>query len=186
MTTKLLLLRHGQTDWNLQRRYQGQIDINLNKTGISQAIDAANSLIGQKIDSLYSSDLSRAVQTANEVAKVVNLPIKKDARLREIKQGLWEGKLIDEITNNQSELVNSIYEHPFQFQKPGGESIGDLADRVWQCLHDIAADHSSQTVVVVSHGLAISTAICKFNHISLSMAKDYIPDNCEIVPLNWD
>lgn len=186
MSTIFYLLRHGQTDWNIQRRYQGHIDIPLNEVGINQAKNAAKLLKGESFDQLFCSDLQRAIQTANEVANNINLPIQKDSRLREINQGQWEGKFIDEVLKAQPLLVNSIYDSPYQNKRPGGESIGEVADRVWSCLNEIACNYPSQKIIIVSHGLAIATALCKHKNIPLTQAKNHIPDNCEFVIIYWN
>jgi len=178
-------MRHGQTDWNFQNRYQGQLDIPLNDKGINQAIIAAKKLSGQSFDFLYSSDLLRAVQTAEQLANVINLPIQKDPRLREVNQGQWQGLLISEVfdplINASSDLNESIeFRHP-----PGGESISEVADRVWNCLAELAQKHTHQKIILVSHGMAIATALCKFRNIPLWKAKEIIPENCEIVSMKW-
>ncbi len=179
------MIRHGQTDWNLQRRYQGQIDIPLNSIGLLQAENAANSLRGQVFDALYSSDLQRAMQTASEIGKVVNLTVLTDVRLREIHQGDWEGLSIDDVFQDDTHNVNAVYADPITTRRPGGESIVDLAERVTRCLTDLSLCHNHQKVLVVSHGLAIATAICTAKNIALSNARNFIPENCQVTDIEF-
>ncbi|MHB8133225.1 MAG: histidine phosphatase family protein [Anaerolineaceae bacterium] len=186
MTTTFHLIRHGQTDWNIQNRYQGQVDVPLNETGINQARNAAKMLAGQSFNLLYSSDLMRAVQTAEELSKVVDLPIHKDPRLREINQGQWQGLLIDEVLNPKMESISTKVETIESFHPPDGESIIEVADRVWRCLDDLAKIHTHHNIILVSHGMAIATALCKFRGIPLWQTKENIPENCEIVQIKWN
>ncbi len=179
------MIRHGQTDWNLQRRYQGQIDIPLNSTGLLQAKNAAATLRGQAFDALYSSDLQRAAQTAAEISEVLNLAVLTDVRLREIHQGDWEGRLIDAVFKDDPENVKAVYADPRTTRRPGGESILDLADRVRGCLLDLNMRHDHQKVLVVSHGLAIATAICSSKNIPLTKARNYIPNNCQETEIHF-
>jgi broad specificity phosphatase PhoE len=87
--TCLLLIRHGETDWNIEGRWQGQADVPLNQRGRQQAIDIARSLCHSDIHAIYSSDLQRAWHTAQVLARLKKLPIQPDTRLREIHQGEW-------------------------------------------------------------------------------------------------
>jgi 2,3-bisphosphoglycerate-dependent phosphoglycerate mutase len=91
--TEIWLVRHGQTDWNLEGRLQGQLDVPLNETGMGQVRLLAATLQGKRFGALFSSDLMRARQTAECVSTAVNLPIFFDKRLREISQGQFEGML---------------------------------------------------------------------------------------------
>jgi len=186
MATTFYLMRHGQTDWNFQNRYQGQFDIPLNETGINQAKIAAKKLSGQPFDFLYSSDLSRAMQTAKELANVLNLPIQKDPRLREINQGQWQGLLINEVFDPLLVASSPLDESIENRHPPDGESIKEVADRVWNCLAELAQKHTHQKIILVSHGMAIATALCKFRSIPLWKAKEIIPENCDIVSMKWN
>ena len=185
MSTTFYLVRHGQTDWNLQRRYQGQIDIPLNSKGLLQAKDAANALQGQNFDALYSSDLQRALQTAVEIAGVVNLPVLTDIRLREIHQGDWEGRLIDDVFKSDPDSVTAVYSDPNMVCRPGGESIFMVAERVQMCLTELSTRYNHKKVLIVSHGLAIATAICVSQSIPLTEARNYIPNNCQLTEIQF-
>lgn len=183
MSTRFFLVRHGQTDWNKQRRYQGQKDIPLNQMGLAQAYQIALSFTNQPFDALYSSDLRRAFQTATEISKVVGLPIQLDDRLREIHQGDWEGRLIDDVFLHDPTSVDMVYAQPHSTRRPGGESIADLAQRIQNCLRELNQRHNGGRVIIVSHGLAIATAICAQENHPLSKAREFIPDNCQVTTI---
>ncbi|HSM24624.1 MAG TPA: histidine phosphatase family protein [Anaerolineaceae bacterium] len=185
LSTTIYFIRHGETDWNLQQRYQGQKDIPLNTTGTNQAQKIASSLVGKKFSALYSSDLSRAVQTAQEIEKIVNLPITTNPSLREINQGEWEGQYIKDVLTAQGDVVRSIYMNPYTSRKPGGESIGEVAERMYTFLDQLVEKHNQETIIVVSHGLAIATVLCKVRELPLEMAVKNIPENTGIEIINW-
>src|SRR5512142_1067190 len=132
--TSLWLVRHGQTDWNLEGRYQGQSDVPLNATGLSQAAVFAASLDGQRFDALYSSDLARAYQTAEVIANKVGLPVQTDPRLREINQGEWQGRTLTEIKSIyiESAQAKRVTIDPVTARAPGGESVCEVSQRMAQ------------------------------------------------------
>lgn len=184
-SSTIYLVRHGETDWNLERRYQGQKDIPMNATGIEQARTTARELEGKKFDAIYSSDLSRAFQTALPIAENLNMPIITNPALREIDQGEWEGIFIDEITKNFGSLVSALYKNPYEARKPGGETIGEVADRAYAYLDEITRANDGKTIVVVTHGMVIGTILCKVNDLPLSQAGNYIPNNAEFKIITW-
>ncbi len=184
-STTIYLIRHGETDWNLQQRYQGQKDIPLNETGIKQAQMISESLNGTHFDALYSSDLIRAFQTAQQISKKINLPIITHPSLREINQGDWEGKYIKDVLATSADEVRAVYQNPHTARKPGGESIAEVAHRMYTFLDILAEKHHQQTIIIVSHGLAIATVLCKFKGAPLEMAIKLIPDNTGIEIIQW-
>lgn len=159
---KLILTRHGETDWNLIRRYQGQSDVPLNQTGIRQAEQLAKRLATEKIDFIYSSDLSRAVDTANEIAKMQELApaFQKDIRWRELSFGKWEGLNYEEIQAQRHDEAAVWYADMVNLSPPGGESLLQLAERVQSVLEELKSKHKDQTVLVVSHSGVIQVLLC--------------------------
>ncbi len=175
--TTLWLVRHGQTDWNLERRYQGQIDIPLNETGREQARRAAAQLRGRTFDALYASDLARARETAEIIAREVGLPIRPDKRLREISYGDWEGLTVDEVAANGGYRDREVSRLLDDWRAPGGESLGEVADRVWAAVQDIFQAHPGQQVLVVAHGSCLAALLCRVRGLPLSEVFANIPEN---------
>lgn len=183
--TQLCLIRHGQTDWNLEGRYQGQSDVSLNENGLAQAQSLNEKLDGQKFSAIYSSDLIRAKQTAEPIANLLGLKIQIDPRLREINQGEWEGVLVDDIKARYAEIWSQRTVDPASVRPPGGETVGEVATRVYAALDDIARLFPTERVIIVSHGLSIATAICRDQGIPVGQAYTVIPDNVQPVWMDW-
>lgn len=156
---RLLLIRHGQTLWNAELRYQGQADVPLNELGRRQAEALARRLAGETIHAVYASDLQRAVDTATPLAASHRLEIITDARLRELNFGEWEGHTFEEIRRREPERYQAWLRNPEQFSAPGGETGAQLRERVQAWLEDARAQHDEQTVAVVAHGGSLMTLL---------------------------
>jgi alpha-ribazole phosphatase len=178
-------VRHGETDWNLEGRYQGQSDVPLNDTGRAQAHLLAEKLHRRRFDAIYTSDLQRASETAGILGAALNLPIRCEERLREINQGEWEGYLVEVIKARFAELWKQRSADPAAVRPPGGETVAEVAKRVWAALDEIARSHPEGTVLIVSHGLALATILCKVRGIPLGQAYSLIPENAKPVWVNW-
>jgi len=185
--TELWLIRHGQTDWNLEGRYQGQSDVPLNATGLAQAEAYAASLDGRPFAAIFSSDLARAYQTAAVIAAKVGLPVQTDARLREINQGEWQGRTLTEIKAlyNEGAQASQSQIDPAETRAPGGESVLEVSQRLAAAADDIARAYPVGPVLVVSHGLALASLYCQANRIPLREAYNYISDNTQAVIIHW-
>jgi broad specificity phosphatase PhoE len=183
--TELWLIRHGQTDWNVEGRWQGQSDVLLNSAGLAQARLLAGELVGKHFDAIYSSDLQRARQTADILSARLNLSVQIDPRLREIHQGEWEGKLISEVKQRYVQAFSLRVKDPISARAPGGESTLEVANRLRQAADDIAHIYPAGRVVVVSHGLALATLICQANKISLAEVYSHIPENAHPTVITW-
>lgn len=183
---RFCLVRHGQTDWNLQGRYQGQSDVPLNENGRLQARALARQLQGQYFTAVYTSDLRRARETAEIIAETAGLPVILDPRLREIDQGEWEGQLVEAIKARYTDLWQQRTEDPASVRPPGGETVVEVARRVYAALDDITCQHPDGPVLVVSHGLALATVICKLRSIPVGQAYTVIPDNTIPLWVDWE
>lgn len=153
--THIILWRHGQTAYNVEHRFQGQLDVPLNEVGLKQAEIAAGPLSKLPIDAIYASPLHRAHVTAEALARRVDLPITSDVRLEEVNVGSWEGMLADDIYRENPDFVAGLAEGRDVRRSPTGETCTEVAVRISEALREIAANHQGQTIVVASHGLAI-------------------------------
>jgi broad specificity phosphatase PhoE len=183
--TCLLMARHGQTDWNLQGRYQGQADPPLNKNGLAQAKALATQFATNSIDAVYSSDLKRALDTARIIAARLKLDARVDRRLREIGLGEWEGMYFDDILEKYPEEWRMREIDPLNARAPGGETLAELAERVWSFADETSRLYPKATLLVISHGLAIAALLCRARTIPIQEAYLNIPENAEIIDILW-
>ncbi len=154
--TLLLCMRHGETDWNASQRVQGHTDIALNARGRAQARALERALHGQELHAVYSSDLSRARQTAEPLARQRNLPLHCDRRLRERAFGAFEGSSFTQLETLHPEHCARWRCRDPQWAAPaGGESLLELRQRIADVVREIAARHPGQVVAMVSHGGAL-------------------------------
>ena len=174
---KLLLARHGETDWNVQGRSQGHSDIPLNHHGLAQAKHLADRLSEIALAGVYCSDLSRAYETARRVAEGrEGLTPQVDARLRELGLGVWEGLHASEIESSYAQERREWMASPATFRASGGETLIEVQGRMGAALDDIVSAHGPDDVLlVVSHGYALIAWLCgvlgtpldRFRHIWL-------------------
>jgi len=159
----LLLARHGETDDNRDPiRIQGFRDTPLNDTGREQAARLAERLAGERIVSLWSSDLVRASETAEIVGSHLGLEPRLDARLREGNRGVWEGRLWIEVQRDDPDGYAAWRQAGPDFRFPGGESLQDQSDRVLAALADVHRA-GELPALVVTHGGSVRAALC-WNH----------------------
>jgi alpha-ribazole phosphatase len=175
--TDLILIRHGETDWNIEGRYQGQSDVPLNSTGIKQAQDLAQQLRHEPLDAIYSSDLARAKGTAEILSRINGAPLFLDPRLREIDQGEWEGMLFQDIRSRFTEAFEERLRDPLQVAPPGGETVGQVRQRVLEAVDEIVDHYPRGLVAIVSHGLALAIVRVHYNKQAIETVWDHIPDN---------
>lgn len=156
---KLYLIRHGQTDWNLAQRFQGQSDIPLNEVGRRQANALADRLSSQPFDAVYSSDLGRAFETANIIAGG-SIEIKTDLRLREMDFGDWEGATYNKIKEEYPDALATWEDDVYKNAPPNGETLEQLVIRAQSVLKDILENRKDKTVLLVAHGGVLQSLIC--------------------------
>jgi probable phosphoglycerate mutase len=156
--TRLVLWRHGQTEWNAGSRFQGQTDVPLNEIGRAQAAQSAARLAALRPDALISSDLGRAAETAAALAEVTDLEATYDTRLRERFFGAWEGLTMPEIEARWPDGV-ARWRTTGAVEDADVESPDALAKRFHEALREVVEASSGGTLVVASHGGAIRAGI---------------------------
>ena len=150
--TDVILIRHGETDWNVQGRFQGQIDVPLNALGQRQAARMAERLARERVDVFYCSDLLRTRQTAEPAALKLKLPAAPDAGLREQHFGILEGLSFDEVQAQHPQHLADWLRHDPDYALPEGESVRRFHARVVGAVRSLAELHAGQTLAVVTHG----------------------------------
>lgn len=166
--TWILLIRHGETDWNKERRMQGQTEVSLNETGVLQAKKIGFQLKKYPIDVLYSSPQIRAYETAKVIHRYhTKIPFHTHDALKERSFGETEGKLFDEIITQYPTLsFDKNWNHPL-FQPSGGERIKDVYERSERFLAEVLKKEEGRSIAIVSHGVTIRCMICSLLHLPL-------------------
>ena len=170
---KIYLARHGESEWNILKKVQGQQDAPLSEKGIRQATLLGNRLINEKIDKIYSSDLIRAYKTAKIIGNITHVEVVPMKELREINFGIWEGLTSDILE------VKYIKEHKLWLKEPenlkieGAESIVEVQKRAMESVNKIINDNNNiDNVLIVSHGATLKTIILGLLGINISHFKN--------------
>jgi probable phosphoglycerate mutase len=186
MSTRFIVIRHGETHWNREGRIQGHLDSALTEEGSGQAEAVAERLAKQNVDVLYSSDLGRARQTARRIAERCGLDILTDRRLREKNLGVFQGLTATDMKAQfPVEYARYLSREP-SFVIPGGESARQFFDRTVSCFEDLASRTSGGTVVVVTHGGVLG---CLYRHVGrmpLDAARDFSLLNASFNAFRYD
>jgi alpha-ribazole phosphatase len=161
MMLRLLLVRHGETASNAERRFSGVGDVPLNNRGREQALALREALRAEEIHLAYSSDLVRALETAEAIAGGRPLGVVPTPDLRELDFGEWEGMTHDEIRRRDPEALRDWEADPFRIPPPGGESLERLDRRVGWFMAGLGDRHRGQTVLIVAHAGPIRVLLCR-------------------------
>jgi len=156
---KILLVRHGETDWNLAQRFQGHSDVPLNQVGLRQAQALRDHLSAETIGMIYSSDLQRAHETAKIISNGKN-KLQNDARLREVHFGEWEGLTYYEIQKKYPGQLAAWEQDVYKVAPPNGETLEALASHTQSFMNDLLLNHKDETILIVTHGGVIRVLIC--------------------------
>ena len=181
-SVRFCVVRHGETDWNAASRLQGHTDIPLNDTGRLQALATARQLASHVFDSVYSSDLARAAQTAEGVCAACDHPVKLSADLRERHFGALQGLTRDEARERFPDVFARVEARITALVPPGGESLDAFAQRVRNAFEAIAAAHRGNQVLVVTHGGVLDILYRLANDRPLDAPRDFLIPNAA---LNW-
>lgn len=157
---RIILIRHGETTWNLEGRYQGQVDTPLSPRGIEQGRKAAAALRTIPLDVCIASPLSRAQDTCRFAADLHGLPVLTDERLTEISHGAWEGRYAADIEAQYPDAFHLWHTHPERVQMPGGENLEDVRRRARAAFDDIARRYDGKTVLVCAHDAVNKAVLC--------------------------
>ena len=181
--TTFYIVRHGETDYNKNGRYQGQTDIPLNDLGREQTRYVGQRLAAVALDAIYSSDLSRAYETARAVA--AGRPIQLEPRLREIHVGRVAGMSHQEIEASEPAFWAALKADPERVPFPEGESALDLQKRAVEALEAIAASHPEGHVAIVTHGGVIKAMVAAVLGLPLAARNRIVLENCSLSVVRW-
>jgi broad specificity phosphatase PhoE len=178
--TTFLLVRHGETDWNRENRFQGHADPPLNELGRSQARELATSLARDGIDAVYASPLQRARETAEIIARALALDVGTDPRLMEVDVGSWSGLTRDDVAARFPEAFDRWRAGSHGWA--GGETYEELATRVLRALREIAARHPGGTVLVIGHGGTVRSMLAHAARLDLASHRTVVGPtaNCSV------
>lgn len=180
--TRFCLIRHGETDWNAEKRVQGQIDIDLNRTGQAQARAVADGLQGHEFSAIYSSDLRRALQTARIAMADRGIAVSPAPTLRERHFGFLQG-----LTAAEASVINPAAHHLHRMRDPDqafetGETLRSFAERVLAGMTALAQRHAGETVVAFTHGGVLDVVYRAATGRPLEAPRDFTLGNAA---LNW-
>ena len=178
--TTLYLIRHGETTWNADGRFQGHSNSPLNDVGRAQAVLVARAFDDVAFHAVYASDLERAADTASEIARRHELLINTDARLREASFGEWEGLTLEEVSARWPDVVAAWRADSLHTRAPGGETLEQVQARVLLALQDIRSQHPDGDVAIVGHGGSVRAIIAHVLNADLSIFRRLRIDNCSI------
>ncbi|MDR7420290.1 MAG: histidine phosphatase family protein [Armatimonadota bacterium] len=150
--TSIYLIRHAETTWNAERRLQGKLDAPLSERGALQVRALVDALRPVRFAALYASPLPRAQETARPVAAAQGLSVRIVDAFREIDQGEWESRLIDEVRQNDGERLQAWWDSPDAVRMPGGEMLAEVQARAVAALGELATRHDGETIAIVAHG----------------------------------
>ncbi|HEY8069853.1 MAG TPA: histidine phosphatase family protein [Burkholderiales bacterium] len=190
MTTRLCVVRHGETAWNAEHRVQGQLDVPLNVIGLAQAAAAAKVLAREKFDAIYSSDLSRARQTARPTANLLSLEVLLEKGLRERHYGIFERLTYAEVKTRFPEDYARFEAREPDYAFQTGESLKDFSVRSIAVISKIAKEHEGQSVLVFTHGGVLDKLYRFVTGLPLSAHREFgIPNaglnRVELTPTGW-
>jgi len=177
--TEIILARHGETEWNVAEVFRGQIDIDLNETGVKQAELLSGYLSTSAIEAVYSSSLKRALKTAEIIAQPHKLKVNVDSDLIDFNFGKWQGLLHQEVKEKYRDLYATWITHPEQVRIPDGEALEDVSKRVIRVRNKVIENHRG-TVIIVGHRVVNKVMLCTLLGLDNSHFWKIRQDTCGI------
>jgi broad specificity phosphatase PhoE len=182
--TEIILVRHGETEWNIKEIFRGRIDIELNETGIKQAELLAEYLSQVEMEAIYSSPLKRALKTAEVIASYHNLNVEIAPGLIDFDYGEWQGSSHQEVKNKYKELYAEWIKNPHRVKMPGGESLDDVRKRAISVVDSIVSQYEG-TIALVSHRVVNKVLICALLRLDNSHFWNIKQDMCGITTFTY-
>ena len=186
--TRIIFVRHGETTWSKTRehRFRGRIDIPLNDTGVLQAKAVGKHLEGENVATIYSSPLKRARDTAAEIAKLHELPVRDLKGFIDLHFGDWQGELHETMQAKYPELYQRWKTAPSTMTFPGGETLQDVRDRIKKTLAELVKTHENDTIVVVTHGAVLRVLLSYLHNESDDLNYKHNMANCGISIIKFE
>ena len=153
--TEIIIIRHGETEWNKTGRFQGHSDVPLSAEGRAQAAALGKNLVVDHVDAIYASDLTRAMETAAPLAQRFGLEVISDPLLRELNFGSWEGRNFNDVNAENPDAMKTFYNDPERVNIPDSEPFPEFQQRVAGRVREIVAQERGKRIVIVSHGASI-------------------------------
>jgi len=183
--TQIILVRHGETEWNVGNIFRGRADVELNQTGIKQAEFLGEYLTDLEVDAIYSSPLKRALKTAEMIAGYHNLDIEITDALIDLDFGEWQGLPREEVQDKYKDLYAQWINSPEQAKMPSGEGLGDVRERAVGLVNDVVTRYKG-TVVLASHRVVNKVLICALLGLDNSHFWDIKLDTCGITTFDYE
>jgi len=177
---KIFFIRHGESEWNILHKIQGQKNVPLTDNGREQAKQLGNRLINENIDIIYTSDLSRALETANTISKFIRRPAIKSKEIREINFGPWEGMTLEEIKKGYKQEYCKWLKEPHKLKLDDGETLEMLEKRAMGFVNDILNNNNSKNIAIVSHSATLKVIILNLLGIGNSYYKNITLKNVSV------
>jgi broad specificity phosphatase PhoE len=183
---KIILIRHGETDWNQEQIFRGKIDVPLNQTGLAQARAVRGALAEITIDSLYTSPLARAFETARVLAEGRHLEVRREEGLSDVDFGLWQGVSKEKVKKDDPDLFSTWLTDPQLVTFPRGETLLAVQKRAMAALERAIDSNPGKTIALVSHRVVNKVILCSVLGLDLSRFWHVKQDTCAINHFAYD
>jgi broad specificity phosphatase PhoE len=183
--TEIILVRHGETEWNTGDVFRGRIDIGLSETGLKQAAALGEYLKNAEVDAIFSSPLKRALATAEAINRYHNLEIETADGLIDYDFGEWQGMSRQDIKTKYTELYNEWNTHPERVKTPGGETLNDVRDRALDFINDILNGYKG-SIILASHRVVLKVIVCALLGLDNSHYWNIELDTCGITTFTFE
>lgn len=184
--TRVYFIRHAQAEGNLHHTVQGNREVEITPLGREQIAALSRRFADIPVDAVFSSDLKRAVETAQAISRPRGVPLYPEKAFREVDFGTWEGRAWDDLAAEQPEQVENFNEHLEKFQAPGGETAAMLLRRFMPALERIVKEYEGGTVAIVSHGLALRIVLGALRGLSPAEIRSLHGPNTAVSLVEWE